>query len=142
MEVVGDYDRAPWPIPVADLVYGTAAALLNWRDLGPALNGHRECLPNKTCPGSAINLDIVRAELARRMSSPTVPGKYRVTAEPSLRIRVGPGPQYTQVGSVVYSATVQGVLVVGTAPDSAGTNQWLQIGNQRFVWAGYVESVQ
>jgi hypothetical protein len=75
-EVVGDYDRAPWPAPVADLVYGASGALFRWKSLtvtAQSLRGHRECLPNKTCPGAAIDMDLVRAQLAQQLEAPIVP---------------------------------------------------------------------
>lgn len=68
IEVVGDYDNAPWSSPLADLVYGVLIALGKWAKFNPiTTNGHRECLPNKSCPGNAINMNVVRAEVKRRM---------------------------------------------------------------------------
>lgn len=67
IEVVGDYDFEPWPIPVAELVYNTVLALMKWGHIPvEQVRGHRECLPNKSCPGKMIHMDQVRAELARR----------------------------------------------------------------------------
>lgn len=69
VEVVGDYDAAPWSQSLAELVYGTLAALFRWRGLSAdRLNGHRDCNSPKTCPGRAIQLPAVRAELARRLT--------------------------------------------------------------------------
>jgi hypothetical protein len=71
LEIVGDYDQTPWPMPVANLFYDTAAVLLRWRGLAvtaQSVRRHRECLPNKTCPGAAIDMNLVRAELARRIA--------------------------------------------------------------------------
>lgn len=68
VEIVGDYDREPWPPAVSDLVYGVTLALMDWAAIAPEkVHGHRECLPNKTCPGARIDMNAVRAELARRM---------------------------------------------------------------------------
>lgn len=70
IEVVGDFDHAPWPPLLAETVYSTAAILLRWRSLRPSLasvRGHRECNSPKTCPGTAINMDAVRRELVKRM---------------------------------------------------------------------------
>lgn len=70
IEVVGDYDQEPWPFAVSELAYGTTVALMRWAKLTPAhVQGHRECLNNKSCPGRAINMDRVRAELGRRLAS-------------------------------------------------------------------------
>jgi hypothetical protein len=61
---------------VAELVYGVSVVLLRWKRLGvttTSVKGHRECLPNKSCPGRAIDMDIVRAELARRLTPQALP---------------------------------------------------------------------
>lgn len=70
IEVVGNFDKAGWPAPLASLVYGAGTALLRWRNLAADVNGHRECPSTKSCPGTAINLDAVRAEFARRLAMP------------------------------------------------------------------------
>lgn len=68
VEVVGDYDLEAWPRPVAELVYSVTVALMKWGHIPiDQVHGHRECLKNKSCPGSKINMDLVRAELWRRM---------------------------------------------------------------------------
>lgn len=68
VEVVGDYDKEPWPRPVAELVYGVVALLMRWGRIPLSrVQGHRECLKNKSCPGRQIDMNIVRGELARRM---------------------------------------------------------------------------
>lgn len=64
IEVVGNYDAAPWPPLTAELVLGTTDALLTWRQLPTAaVVGHRDCGSKKTCPGRAIDLNAVRARL-------------------------------------------------------------------------------
>lgn len=68
IEIVGDYDYAPWSPALTDLVYGVLITLGKWARFNPiTTNGHRECLPNKSCPGKAINMHAVRAEVKRRM---------------------------------------------------------------------------
>jgi hypothetical protein len=145
IEVVGNYDKSAWPAPVADLVYGAAAALLNWRDLGPVINGHRECLPNKTCPGKAIQMDAVRAELARRMQSgtATVAGngirRYRVTAN-SVRVRAlaSNAKDIQIIGVKNTGALVDGVAVDGVLDGKPA--KWLQISGG-YILAEYAEPV-
>jgi hypothetical protein len=76
LEIVGDYDKAFWPEPVAQLALGAGAALLRWAGLGVdglTVRGHRECLPNKTCPGSKIKLPEIRELLKLRMQAATIP---------------------------------------------------------------------
>lgn len=69
IEVVGAYDVAPWPCEVSDLVYGVTVALMKWGKIPASrVHGHRECLKNKSCPGRAIDMNVVRAELRRRIS--------------------------------------------------------------------------
>lgn len=77
-EIVGRYDDAPWSAPLAQLVYGVTCALLRWRGLGPIVQGHRECLPNKSCPGNAINMAWVREEVRHRLGQPA-PGMALLT---------------------------------------------------------------
>lgn len=67
IEVCGDYDKAFWPDPVAQLALGAGAALLRWRGLSlspETVKGHRDCLNNKSCPGWAVDLEHVRTLLA------------------------------------------------------------------------------
>lgn len=77
IEVVGDYDAAPWSAELRTMVLGTTAAMLRWRKLplSPAtVNGHRNCPSPKTCPGKQINLDEVRVWLAPLLAPlPTQP---------------------------------------------------------------------
>jgi hypothetical protein len=66
IEVVGDYDKAPWSDATSDLVTHAVRALFDWRELDTTprtLKGHRDCNSPKTCPGSAINLDYVRRQV-------------------------------------------------------------------------------
>lgn len=68
-EVVGQYDLSPWSPAMRELVEGSLAVGLRW--LGkPAgiINGHRDDpTTTKSCPGRAIDLNVVRANVARRM---------------------------------------------------------------------------
>lgn len=74
IEIVGNYDIEPWPAPVADLVYGVVPALMRWAGIPPeCVQGHFECLNDKSCPGHMIHMNDVRAELARRLNPPPPP---------------------------------------------------------------------
>ena len=85
IEVVGRYDATPWPPALRDVVLGTVTALLHWRGLDArSVNGHRDCHSPKTCPGSAINLDSVRLDIAARLgTSPPTMLRY-TTGSPLL----------------------------------------------------------
>jgi hypothetical protein len=67
IEVVGNYNVAPWSPAMMDMVKGATLALMNWRGIAVSrqtLIGHREVPSSKTCPGSMINMDKVRAIFA------------------------------------------------------------------------------
>lgn len=75
IEIVGDYDNAPWQEPIRSLVYGAVDALarklnLTTRDIvsSKRINGHRECNSPKSCPGNAIDLNAFRSSIANGMN--------------------------------------------------------------------------
>ena len=66
IEVVGDYDKAPWSDATSALVTHAVRALFDWRELDTTpktLKGHRVCNSPKTCPGTSIHLDHVRRQV-------------------------------------------------------------------------------
>ena len=74
VEVVGDYDPAPWAEPIRSLALGTLDALLSWLGLTPAdIAPHRQFNPKKSCPGRAIVMDEVRAALSAPRYTPASP---------------------------------------------------------------------
>lgn len=76
IEIVGDYDVEPWPAQVQAVVFGVVDVILDKLDLDvttESVNGHRECLHNKTCPGKMIDLDEVRHAIAIYRGSDIVP---------------------------------------------------------------------
>ena len=66
LEVVGDYDSRPWPADLHTLVRSVTLSLFTWRNItvsAGTLKGHREyAAAHKSCPGWAIDLDMIRAE--------------------------------------------------------------------------------
>lgn len=85
IEIVGRYDDVPWSKALTEMVYGVTCALLNWRDLGPNVKGHRECLPNKSCPGRSIDMNTVRDEISRRLAQgQTQPANALLTERSSI----------------------------------------------------------
>lgn len=70
LEIVGDYDLAPWSPALAEQVYSLVALLCRWGGFGPdRVHGHRECNSPKTCPGAAISMYAVRQEIRRRLAA-------------------------------------------------------------------------
>jgi hypothetical protein len=71
IEVVGDYDNQPWSQATKDLVVGASAALMRWRSLAVTANslkGHRDCNSPKTCPGTAIDMSVVRQWVSDKLN--------------------------------------------------------------------------
>lgn len=63
IEVVGNYDVMPWSNATTELVKAAVLTLCAWRRITisrDTLIGHREVPSPKTCPGKAIDMDIVR----------------------------------------------------------------------------------
>ncbi len=147
IEIVGDFDRLGWSPRLKDLVYRVLLDLADLGDFEPGdTKGHRECLPNKSCPGAAINMQTVRRELHEMA---TVQGHYLAVTEPrGANIRQGPGVTFPVAsalppGYVFFSdKTIDGELV-------QGSNQWAHFyGPDRatpnplgFVWTGIVKEV-
>ena len=71
IEVVGNFDLAPWPAPLNALLLDLVLVLLKWGRLLPsAVIGHRDCNSPKTCPGSKVDLVSFRTTLAARLVDP------------------------------------------------------------------------
>ncbi len=65
VEIVGNYDRIPWPPATKRLLYDVLQALLRKLTLGPCdVYGHHELGGNSSCPGNMIVMRQVRLELA------------------------------------------------------------------------------
>lgn len=67
IEVVGWYDRAAWSMPMRSMVYDVLVQLQRWQRRPITIIGHRDCGSPKTCPGRAIDLDVVRADVSRML---------------------------------------------------------------------------
>ncbi len=66
IEVVGNYDLAPWPASLEERITNTVLSLLDWRGItATAKNviGHREVPSPKTCPGRMINMNTFRSKI-------------------------------------------------------------------------------
>ena len=68
IEVVGNYDIAPWPAVLEEVITTATVSLLNWRGIRATqknLIGHREVPSPKTCPGRMINMDNFRSRIMK-----------------------------------------------------------------------------
>lgn len=147
IEIVGDFDRLGWSPRLKELIYRVLLELADLGDFDPgATNGHRECLPNKSCPGAAINMETVRRELHAMAA---IEGRYlAVTESRGANIRQGPGVSFP-----VASALPQGYVFFSdttiTGEAVQGSNQWAHFyGPDRathnplgFVWSGILTEV-
>ncbi len=93
VEVVGDYNRVPWSEPTRQRVLATTVALFTWLGIRQAnldtLRGHRECGSPKTCPGSAIDMDQVRAWVQQALTQQHQ--RYRVSSPDGwAAVRIAP----------------------------------------------------
>lgn len=69
IEVVGNYDNTGWQPPIKGYVYDALTLLCQWLGVeSPRINGHRDCNSPKTCPGRAIDLDLVRLQVQTLLS--------------------------------------------------------------------------
>lgn len=84
IEVVGNYDNHYWSPGTEHLVLGATAVLMRHAHVTTinekTLRGHRDCASPKTCPGSAISMDLVRNKVTDLMitQSPHDPGTRQV----------------------------------------------------------------
>lgn len=70
IEIVGDFDVAPWPPDLQARVLALSVALLHWlRADERMVNGHRECPSKKSCPGRAIHMPLVRSWVGAQIFS-------------------------------------------------------------------------
>jgi hypothetical protein len=106
MEVVGNYDRTPWPEPMRTLALETIAAVMRWGGVPlQRVVGHRDCLPNKSCPGNMIKLADVRTKVAEQMA---YPAKWHETlnTDSMLRVRSGPSTKHAVLAELPTKSLV------------------------------------
>lgn len=94
-EVVGDYDQRYWNAGTEHNVLGCVSAVLRRRKLPvttATLRGHRDCQSPKTCPGTAVSMDVVRQKVKETLG--TVP--VTVPADPAHHAVIGVPQSVTQ----------------------------------------------
>lgn len=152
IEVCGDYDKGPWPAAVEQLALGAGAALLRWKQLPltPAtVRGHRDCLNNKTCPGTAIDMEEIRAALAHRLLPPPAPAPgpainehWRFLGPPSCTqeqatdfVLSRPHPNYTSADlSLTIIPGYWGICTAVGVDPAAAICQMIQEGAPESFW--------
>lgn len=113
IEVVGDYDAAPWQGAIDSLARGAIVALLRWCGAAvtpTTLLGHRETGSDKSCPGRAIDMNALRRDITRRLATPTpvrrAPHWYVVPAGCVAVLRYTPRADgETNVGMYLHPST-------------------------------------
>lgn len=124
IEIVGNYDLSYWREPILNLVFGATVALARAMRMTPAtviakklVNGHRECLPNKSCPGNMIDLDKVRRDVAQLMG---------VTPQVDPLV-IGVQPSITQAQFKSYLAKYHAPVPPGELDRIYMMAEWLEI---------------
>lgn len=148
IEIVGDYDKTPWSPRLKSLIYGTVEALEALGHFGSErVQGHRECLANKSCPGAAINMNVVRAELEQRA---TATGKYvRVVAMKGANMRQGPATSFPIAAALPFDYVFYADKSV-EGESLGGNNVWWHMWGPDnlienplgFCWSGICEQVE
>lgn len=93
IEIVGNYDKSYWREPILNFVFGATLALCRAMRMKSSeivtkklVNGHRECLPNKSCPGNMIDMDKVRRDVVRLMDTPAQADATVIGVQPSVTV--------------------------------------------------------
>ncbi len=106
IEVVGDFNAAPMPAATGELLIQVVTALARVRGLAitpHTVRGHRDCMPERTCPGSFVDLDELRQRVTAALAATdAVTATSSILALPRCPIhrvlqalRRHPSPHYT-----------------------------------------------
>lgn len=122
LEIVGDFDRHTWDVGLRERVYSLVVLLLQWLGTTEAyLRGHRECLPNKSCPGTAIGMDLVRSDVQQRLFD-----RHFVVGVPAANIRLYPRANSLILGKALSGDVLPGHRVLGQAVNP-GLPDWARV---------------
>lgn len=121
IEIVGNFDAEPWSNPLAARLYPLFVTLLQWlRADETNLRGHRECLNNKSCPGAAINMPGVRANVTPQLFTK----RFQVDV-PMARLRARPTTQSARIGQQPHGSKLPAHPVRGQALE--GDDRWARV---------------
>lgn len=134
IEIVGNYDLNHWQEPMRSRVWEALIAIHRiWRIDPNLLRGHRECLPNKSCPGSAINLDIVRRDLKTKLSTTVVEREISVAA--GARVRSQPSTKSSILRTLPYKTKVR-IDAIVDGEYYSGSSKWARLIDGGYIWEG------
>lgn len=134
LEIVGDFDKQPWDLGLRERVYALLVLLLHWMGKDEkAVVGHRECLKNKSCPGTAISMVTVRDQVRERLFNQ----RFVVTGTGAI-VRRGSYATAPIVRSAPQGLDVPGYAVLGKP--HKGNARWARVklpnGATGYIWAG------
>lgn len=141
LEVVGNYDLHPWNSDQENDIYTVLDDIFDWLGLAVSpqtLKGHRDCLPNKTCPGAAISMPVIRGDLTQRRSHVPVYTEWLVKW-PGTRVRQTPtasgkilkvlNPSSTPIK--IARTDIKGALVYSNGMNS---DRWAEVLGGGYIW--------
>lgn len=121
LEIVGDFDGRPWDLGLRERVYMLLVVLLQWAGLTEAqVRGHRECNSPKSCPGTAIGMDIVRSDVRQRLFD-----RYFTVAVPAANVRLYPRTNSLIIGKASQNRSLPAHPVRGEL--YAGSDRWARV---------------
>ena len=140
LEFVGNYEAHPPTTAQKSDLFLVLDAIFDWLGLPVDINtlkGHRECMLERTCPGSAIDLNLLRAELRVMRSGQPAPIAYQVAYD-GCRFRKNPrlNSPITRQHNTGFQVQVMRVNVIGdqVALYGISDNKWAQTVEGDFIW--------
>ncbi len=133
LEVVGNFDATGWDIGLAEQVYALAVELLQWLRVDETrVQGHRECLNNKSCPGGAISMGVVRSIIAKRLFN----RRFTVRVSAGARVRVLPRTDRATITVLPRGTSIPATPVRGSAyqDDPRWVKVLLPSGRTGYIW--------
>ena len=135
IEIVGDFDDAPWPPELQARVLALSVGLLHSvRADERMVSGHRECLPNKSCPGRAIHMPAVRQWIGAQLFNK----RFGVIVDAGANVRESPRVSAALITTVERGTTLPAHPVRGSVV--RGDSRWVRVrlpsGRVGYIWEG------